>query len=368
MDKDSYILKREMNRRQFIQMMGGSVLPLISGCSDSNNFPNSTRKMRSSASKSVGNGRPDVNRNIRRAITISRQRLNSALKELNSSDVMEDGEVGIASSDNFEKYRDINENEVIGPTSEAMRKLEGIRSQARGENAATGKVLLGIAVYTDEKWKEYSDIVRAFTAFSVSLSKISESDARKSLDAAQDAMSLLTNVVDHRKELVRTLERIRSADGDPGLDHWDPAREASELRVLGDVLKEMLPTFGGLRSFVNGTAQAGKAVTLTRNGKYSEAMHFATSARANIDNATTQFRTALDRNVRYFGDLVAMFECQTSRLYLVTATLVDAIQAYEDGNQTKGKERLSDYLEGSDRALQNCSPSTPTSPSATETN
>lgn len=287
--------------------------------------------------------------------------------KLNSSDVMEDGEVGIASSDNFEKYRDINDNEVIGPTSEAMRNLEGIRSQAQGENAATGKVLLGIAVYTDEKWKEYSNIVRAFTAFSVSLSKISESDARKSLDAAQDAMSLLTNVVDHRKELVRTLERIRSADGDPGLDQWDPAREASELIVLGDILKEMLPTFSGLKSLVTGTAQAGKAVTLTRNGKYSEAMHFATSARANIDNAATQFRKALDRNVRYFSDLVTMFECQTSRLYLVTATLVDAIEAYKDGNQTNGKERLSNYLDGSDRALQNCSPSTRTSPSATET-
>lgn len=354
-----------MNRRNFINKTSAGVLTLLAGCrSDGeSNKPVTNNSTSQNLSSSLESDQPLT---VSTKIANSRQHLNNAILALDNTDVIEKNEIGIATPDNFEKYRKTNENDVIGPASKARTTLEGIRSQARGENATTGKVLLGIAVYTLEKWKEYSDIVRAFTAFSVSLSKISESDARKSLDAAQDAMSLLTNVVDHRKELVRTLERIRSADGDPGLDHWNPAHEASELRVLAEILKEMLPTFGGLRSFVNGTAQSGKAVTLIRNEKYSEAMHLATSARVNIDNATSQFRTALEREVRYFGYLVTVFECQTSRMYVVTGTLVDAIQAYQEGNQAKGEERLSEYLEGTDRALGNCSPQTPTSTSVTK--
>lgn len=348
-----------MNRRNFINATGVSILTILSGCEseDKSNITVTTNSKNQGVSTHTT---ADTSQTVKNVIVTSRQRLKNALLTLNNMDVIENDEIGIATKDNFEKYRNINEKEVIGPANEARRMLEGIREDARGEDAATGKMLLGISVYTNEKWKEYSDIVRSFTAFTVSLEKISESDTSKALDAAQDAMTLLEDVKTHRSQLITTLRRIRSTNGDSGLTVWSPRREASELEVLGVILNEMLPTFGGLRSFVNGIAQAGKAVTLIQNGKYTEAMHFATSARANIDNATSQFRTALDRNVRYYGGLVETFKCQSAKLYGVTATLVDAIQKYQDGNKSKGNELLSNYRDKSTRAIESCSNPTPT--------
>lgn len=192
------------------------------------------------------------------------------------------------------------------------------------------------------------------TAFGVSLSTMRDGKPRKSLDAAQDAATLLGNVAETHSTATSTLQRIRNIDADPGLEAWRPDRETAEQEAIREILYEMKPTFEGLRAMVMGVTQGGRAAALTDKGNYSEAMHFATSARANMDFATTHFQRALDRNVRYYGEIVTVLECQASGFYEVLATLVDAIQAYQEGQKEEGADLLAEYRSGATRATEEC--------------
>lgn len=345
-----------MNRRHFFQTFGASTVSILAGCNTSKNKPNNdSNSTEKGEDKELETKMPtEIPQSVGAVITHSRRQLTNALTTLNDTDVVEDNEIGIVTSDKFEKFRKTTEKDVIKPASEAQRDLESIRDEARGNQALTGKILLGISVFTQEKWREYTDIVRAFTAFGISLSKIAEEDARASLDAAQDSVVLLNNVEDHRSKLEVTLRRIRSANGNSGIRVWKPTRESSELDSMRAILYEMKPAFRGLQTFVTATVQGGKAANLTENGQYSEAMHLATSSRANMDNATRLFQKALKRNVRYYEDLVTVLECQTSDFYIVSAILVDAIQAYQEGDQSKGDEQLAEYREKLSRTGDRC--------------
>lgn len=343
-----------MKRRYLIQATGSSIFIILAGCNaseDNSRQPNKGTRKQTETSLTPS---AEENPPITQAIASSREQIDKAITALNETDVIEDGEIGISTPDGFKRYRDTNKSAVIGPAKNAQRSLEEIRTQAKGPQAEIGKVLLGISVFTVGKWKEYTDIVRAFTAFNVSLSKISEEDARSSLDAAQDSVTLLTKVADHREKQISTLRRIRSSDGDPNLPVWHPEQEASELDSLGAIVYEMKPLFEGLRAFISGTVQSGRAATLTGNGKYTEAMNLATSARTNMDTATTLFQEALERNVRYYGDLVTALKCQSSNLHEVTSILVNAIQAYQKGNPRKGEERLVEYREKVNLSAEDC--------------
>lgn len=344
-----------MNRRYFLLTAGTSTLTVLTGCSGSKESV--SRSTKTSKSEKSGT-ETKTRRSVKGAIETSRNQLTDALRTLNSTDVVKDSEIGITTSDNFEKYRNTDEEAVLGPVRETQSTLKAIRDRAEGKQAATVKVLLGISVYTEKKWKEYTAIVRAFTAFGVTLSKVADDNVRSAKKTAQDAENLLANVSLYHSKVTLTLQRIRKSSGEPGMKAWRPAQETSEQEALVRILAEMKPTFGGLREFLTGVTQSGRAVTLTENGKYSKALDFATSARPHMDTAMRHFQRALDRNVRYYTDVVTLFECQAREFYGVLATLVDAIEAYQDGNQTDGDELLSEYRSKLDRISNNCKGST----------
>lgn len=349
-----------MNRRRFIQTTGASTITIVAGCSDSSGEtkPNGSGNGTDSTTDPSTDKKTEAETDgsVTEDLERSRTHLDSALTALERTDVVENGELGIATSDNFEKYRNTEDRVVLGPVKEAKRILERVRERATGEQAVTGKMLLGIAVYTEQKWKEYTAIVRAFTAFGVSMSKMAEGEEqiRKSLDAAQDAVTLIGDVPDYHSKATSTLERIRSIDADPGVDAWDADRERAEQVAIAEIIPDMYPAFVGFRAYVTGAIQAGRAAALTDNGKYSKAMHFATSGRANMDSASSQFQDALDRDVPYYSEEVNLFECQTSFYYGTMATLVDAIQAYQDGTENEGDDLLAGYRDSLDRISEEC--------------
>lgn len=330
---------------------GASTLTVLAGCSGSEEDVSKSINTSKSETSEIAT---KAKNSVKESIATSRKQITDALTTLNSTDVVEDSELGIITPDNFEKYRNTEEEAVLGSVRKAQSTLEAIRHRTNSEQAATGEVLLRISVYIEEKWKEYAEIVRAFTAFGVTLSKVADEDLRTALSAAQDAETLLATVSIYQSKVSSTLERIRKSNGETGMKAWRPAHEATEQEVIGEILNEMKPTFGGLREFLTGLTQSGRAVTLTENGKYSKAMDLATSARPHMDTAANYFQRALDLNVRHYTDLVTLFECQAREFYGVLVTLVDAIQAYQDGNQTEGDELLSEYRTELDRKSDKC--------------
>lgn len=343
-----------MNRRYFVLTAGASTVTVIAGCSGSGGEVSKSPKASESGKPETGT---KTNRSIEEAIVSSRKQLTDALTTLNSTDVVNDSEIGVNTTDEFEKYRETDKEAILGPVSEAQRTLKAIRDRAEGEQAETVKVLLGISSYTEEKWNEYTAIVRAFTAFGVALSKVAGQDAITAEEAAHDATVLLTNVSEYQSKATSTLQRIRNDSGGPGMEAWRPEQEASEQETIGKMVHEMEPAFTGMQEFVTGVTKSGRAATQTENGKYSKAMDSATSGRAKIDTAKTHFQRALDRDVRHYTDLITMLQCQSRVFYDVLAILIDAIQAYQDGNQNKGEELRAEFRNKLDREAEECQPS-----------
>lgn len=347
-----------MNRRYFILTIGASTFTIIAGCSTSEEHVAKPTRTGKSGKPETGT---KTKRSIEAAIASSRKQLTDALTTLNRANVVKESEIGVKIRNEFEAYRNTDEEAVLGPGGKADKTLESIRNRADGEQAETIEVLLRISAYIEEKWNEYTAIVRAFTAFGVTLSKVSNGDPETAKEAAKDATVLLSNASEYQSKATSTLQRIRKASGDPGIEAWHPEQEASEQESIGKMVHEMEPAFTGMREFVTGVTKSGRATTLIENGQYSKAMDSATSGRAHIDTATTHFRRALDRDVRHYTDLFTMLACQSSVFYDVLATLIDAIQAYQDGNPKKGEDLRAEFRTRLDREAEKCKPSQDTS-------
>lgn len=347
-----------MNRRYFILTTGASTFTVLAGCSATEGDGSKSTKTGESEEPKTGT---ETKRSIDEAIVSSRKQLTEALTTLNSTDVVKDSEIGVKTKDEFKTYRNTDEEAVLGPVREAEKTLRAIRDRADGEQAETVEVLLGISGYIEEKWNEYTAIVRAFTAFGVTLSRVSDGDPETAKEAAKNATVLLTNASEYQSRATSTIQRIRNATGDPGIAAWQLEQEASEQEIIGNMLHEMDPAFTGMRAFVTGVTKAGRASTLIENEHYSKAMDSATSGRAQIDTATRHFRRALDRDVRHYTDLFTMLACQSSVFYEVLATLIDAIQDYQDGNPKKGEDLRAEFRTRLDREAEKCKPSQDTS-------
>lgn len=271
---------------------------------------------------------------VARAVSTARSEVATAIERLDAAEVVEEGEVGIVTSNAFAEYA--RAESPRPPIRRAREELDVVSDRATGDRGRAVNGLLFLCEYLETRADQHDRIVDGFSSFYEANDAFpTELKLETARGAVEDVRTLREQVETARSVLDRIAPRT-DALGVPGFG-VDAARERqSTFQRIG---REFEPAFAGALSTMQVVGLLSATAPAIERGNYERAAGFAADAAVAADNATGRLGTAFERDVRHYRTTFERHRCLATELRTVAERYADSAEAYLNDAPEEGRER-----------------------------
>jgi hypothetical protein len=256
---------------------------------------------------------------------------NSELSEgvtiLNKVELTVDGEPDI-SRDDFEGYSPEN----------VTRHTKAANEVLAGDNSDIAKLLSDVSTILEETAYQYESLGNVFALVAEYEQKYSGAELESAIRTGDRFTNRVAGVIEHANTISQYLGPMYEAGYEEPVEGFSLEKWGHEQGAFLEILEPMGPLGVGFVHQANGRRMLGRVSAAKRSGDYDTAVTEAETAKESFKIAEERFSASLDLGLEYWRPFVNQLLCQSSGSLGVAETAIEALEAYQNGNQSKGNE------------------------------
>lgn len=280
------------------------------------------------------------------AVATAHSELSEAAAVLNSIELTIDGEVDISSND-FEGY---SPGDVTQHTEIANEALSDDDSDA-------SEVLLAVSTVLEETAYQYASIDDIFGYFATYRQQYFQHEYGHALEAGNRFGESLSEVASRSEKISGELARLDEAGYEEPVEGFSVQGWIDEQEIFANMMQAMNPLGVGLTQHASSMVLLGSIMNHQENGDYQAGIEEARMAKDGFETAKEKFRISLDRGLPQRRTTTERLACIADGHIKSVETAIEAFEAYENGNQSKGDDLWEQAGTESRQANEECASS-----------
>jgi hypothetical protein len=274
---------------------------------------------------------------------IAQTELSEAAAELNDIELVVSSEVDITSVD-FEGYSPEN---VTQHTNAANKVLAD-------DSSEVGIVLATVSTILEETAYQYGSIDGVFRSVSDYRQRYLDGNFEDAIYAGDRFATQLSKVTDHAKTITKNLVALDDAGYETPVDGFSVQEWANKQGVLLKTAEAMTPLGIGFIRHADGMRTQQNAIIAKRDTDYNIALEEARNAKDSFETAEARFSESLELGLDPWKSLVKDLACLASGFLVGAETSVEALEAYNNGDENEGDGLWEQAKSEINRVNQSC--------------
>ncbi|MEF8807227.1 hypothetical protein [Natronomonas sp.] len=254
---------------------------------------------------------------------------NSELAEaaaiLNKIDLTANEEANVSPGD-FEGYSPSDVTQHTDVANEALTD----------DDSDTGHVLSVVSTVLEETAYQYQSIEHVFGNIAEYRQRYLDREFENAIRAGDRFATSLAEVTEHANIITENLVSLDDAGYNAPVEGFSVERWANEQGVILRMAEAMTPLGVGFVRHANGMRVQQNAIVAKRDRDYQTALQEAEEAKNSFETAEENFSASLDLGFSQHRVLIEQFSCLAGGFFRGAETSVDALEAYNDGDDNKG--------------------------------
>lgn len=277
------------------------------------------------------------------AVATANSELSEAAVILNKLELTVDGEIDISSGD-FEGYSPENVTQHTKAANEALAD--------DGSDAAD--VLSAISTVLEETAHQYAALDDVFGYVAGYEQLYSEGKYTNAMEASNQFAENLSEVASHSRTITDELVRLDDAGYNNPIEGFSIDQWSEEQSIFVGMIQAMNPLGIGFTRQTDGMRLLRSVSARRNHEEYQTGLGEAQEARDSFKVAHEQFGTSLDRGLKQRQTFVEQLACLSNGYVGSTETVIDALEAYNDGNDSKGDDLWEQAISEMEQVNEDC--------------
>lgn len=277
------------------------------------------------------------------AVATANTELSEAAAVLNSIELTVDGEVHI-SSDDFEGYSPEDVSQHTDAANEALAD----------DDSDAGEVLLTVSTILEETAYQYAAINGVYGYFATYRERYFQHNYEHSLRAAERFHESVSEAVNRSENIRAEIIPLDEAGYEEPVDGFSVQEWIDEQKIFGRMLHAMNPFGIGLTQHASSMVLLGSVLNHRNNGNYQAGIEEAHLAKDGFETAKQQFRISLNRGLSQHRATAEQLRCIAEGHIESVETAIEALEAYKNGDESRGDDLWEQAESRSIRANENC--------------
>lgn len=346
-----------MNRRRILTACGTALAGALAGCNGGDpatETPTETATATPTPTSEATATTEPTAPAVTEALETARPTLTTAFEAVQALQVIEDGEIGSESDDQFREFTTHDRSDVYDPLTVVRDTLVPVREEGSPAQRARVESLLALGEYTNTKYREYEALAEGFSRLYRGVDAYTTNEIVSASEYLTDMREDLGTISQKRVEASQLLQQFADGDTVPDVEPFSIADEQTEQTTVSTLVYRWEPGARGLAQNFTATVGLARANAAFEDGAYERVVRAAQLARDGFQQAEATIPTALDRDVSLFASFLGATVCRTSGLATAAATLRAAGEAGLSGDDATATTRYETANDQYAQAFQNC--------------
>jgi hypothetical protein len=261
------------------------------------------------------------------AAAIADSELSEAATMLNNIELTADHEADISRED-FEGYS-------LESVTQHTKKANEVLAD---DDSDVAELLLDVSTILEETAYQYESLNDVFRSVVEYEQHYSAAELKAAIQTGDRFINRIAEVTEHANTISQHLGPMYEAGYEEPVEGFSLEKWGHEQGAFLEIAEPMGPLGVGFVHQANGRRTLGRASEAKQSGDYDTAMDEAGTAETSFQIAEERFSASLELGLDYWNPLVKQLECQSSGFQDVIETTIEALEAYRNGNESKGNE------------------------------
>jgi hypothetical protein len=261
------------------------------------------------------------------AAATANSELSEAAAILNNVELTVDGEPDI-SRDDFKGYSLENVTQHTKAANEVLAD----------DNSDVAELLSDVSTILEKTAYQYESLDGVFTSVVEYEQHYSAAELEVAIRTGDRFINRVAEVTEHANTISQHLGPMYEAGYEEPVEGFSLERWGYEQGTFLEIVEPMGPLGVAFVHQANGRRALRRVIEAKQSGDYGTAVEEAGTAEQSFQIAEERFSASLELNLDYWKHFVRQLECQSGGFIDVMETTIEALEAYENRNESKGNE------------------------------
>lgn len=234
---------------------------------------------------------------------------------------------------------DISRGDFVGYSPKSVTQHTSVANEVLADDDSdVAEVLSDVSTILEETAYQYESLNGVFASVVEYKQRYTTAELESAIRIGDRFINHIAEVTEHANTISQHLGPMYEAGYKEPVDGVSLEKWGHEQGAFLEMAEPMGPLGVGFVHQANGRRTLGQATIAKQNGEYDTALEEAGNAEQSFQIADERFSASLELGLDYWAPFVKQLDCQSSGFQDVVETAIEALEAYNSGNENKGNE------------------------------
>ncbi|MDZ7745304.1 MAG: hypothetical protein U5K28_01780 [Halobacteriales archaeon] len=347
------------DRRTILTVCGTALAGALAGCNNTDDETSTATETDVATPTATETPKPTAtprptDPEVMAALVTAQPKAATAFEHVQALQVVEDGQIGATSDDQFREFAIHDKDDVYDPLTVVRDTLVPVREQGSETQRVRVETLLSFGEYVNTKYQEYTALAEGFTRLYRGVDAYAADELTDAYDYFTATREDLASISEQRVAASELLEQFATDGIDLGIRAFSITDEQAEQTYVSTLVYRWVPGVRGMERHVAGMNTLARAIRAFEAADYERVTQLSQAASGGFEAASEALSMALDRDVSLFPSMLDTVACRSDGLAQSAATLRTAGRAGVNGDERSASARYETADSQFKRAFRDC--------------